>query len=121
MDTCTSITYSIKKNNGEIVKKVEYNATAKDNEKIINTYYNNSVTNNQQTESFNKIFKDKNNTYEQIGSSKNKQDWSVQEYHNNNKQKEYVDMYKKHNFDQYIMECMPSLANLNDNFLIDNK
>ncbi len=120
-NTYTSITYSINKINDNVIKKVEFSSTIKNQDKMINTYYNNSITNSNQTESFNKLYKDNNNIYEQIGNTKNKKDWFIQEYYNNNKEKEYIDTYDKHNFDQYILDYMPSLINLNNNVLIDNK
>ncbi len=117
MDTYTSVTYSIKKHNDNVVKTIEYNSSIKDKDKMINTYYNNNISNDSQFENFNKIFSDKNNTYEQIGNSQNKTDWSIQEYHNHTKQREYIDKYNNHKFNEYIMDTMPSLTNL----LIDNK
>ena len=124
MDTYTSITYSIKKENDEVVKKIEYTSTIKDSDKtLINTYYNNSISNKKQSESFCKLLKEDQNVYQQIGSSINKNDWKIQEYKDSDKQREYIDDYNKHNFDQCIMDCMPSLTNLdvNEKFLIDNK
>jgi len=121
MDTYTSVTYSIEKHNDDIIKKIEYNSTINDKDKMINTYYNNSIKNNNQNETFNKIYKDNNNIYEQIGNSTNKEDWLIKEYYNRNKEKEYIDIYDNHKFDKYIMDHMPSLTKLNDNLLIDNK
>ena len=85
------------------------------NDKMVNTYYNNSISEDAQNESFTKTLKDKKNTYEQIGVSVNKADWNVKEYHNNNCNKQYIDAYGVHNFDKCITDCIPSLTSLNEN------
>lgn len=103
VDTYTSITYSVEKHNNDTVQKVAYSSTIKDADKMIDTHYNNTVKNNEQNESFSKLFKNRDNIYEQIGNSKNKKDWTVQEYHNSSFQKKYVDKYTNHKFD----ECIP--------------
>jgi len=123
METYTSITYSVHKKNDKSITKIEYNSTMKDNDKLINTYYNNSISDDAQNESFTKTLKDKQDIYEQIGVSTNKADWNVKEYHNNNCNKQYIDAYGIHNFDKCITDCIPSLTTLNENekFLIENK
>ena len=88
---------------------------------MVNTYYNNSTSNDVQKESFTKIFKGKKEICQQIGVSTNKTDWQIQEYVNNNCQKDYVDSYDAHNFDKYISDCVPSLTNMNDKFLLKNE
>lgn len=120
-DTYSSITYSIQKHNNNINKKIEYKSYIKDNDKQISTYYNNNYDNNNQSENFNKLYIDTMNKYEQIGNSKNKKDWKIQEYHNNNIQKEYIDSYDKHSFNEYLLDSIQSLPELNQNILIDNK
>ena len=121
MDTYTSVTYSIQKHNHDTVKKIEYNSTINDNEKQVSTYYSNTMNNDKTNESFTKLFRDKSNIFEQIGNSQCKSDWKVQEYHNNNLQKQYSDPYESHNFDKCLTEFIPSLEQPENKYLIDNK
>jgi hypothetical protein len=115
METYTSITYSVHKKNDQSITKVEYNSTIKDKDKLVNTYYNNNISEDSQNESFTKTLKDKQNTYEQVGISINKADWNIKEYHNNNCNKQYIDGYNMHNFDKCITDFIPSLTSLNEN------
>lgn len=121
METYTSITYSVHKKNDQAITKIEYTSSLKDDNKIVNTYYNNNISDDIHNESFTKTLKDKRDIYEQIGVSSDKKEWNVKEYHNNSCQKEYKEPYDVHNFDKCITECIPSLANLNKSFLIENK
>jgi hypothetical protein len=121
METYTSITYSLHEKNNEIVKKIEYNSTLKDDNKMINTYYNNSISNDVQNESFTKMLKDNKDIFEQIGVSQNKEDWKIKEFHNNDYQKEYTDDYNKHSFMKTITDSIPSLTNMNNKNMIENQ
>ena len=121
METYTSITYSVHKKNAQSITKIEYNSSLKDDNKLVNTCYSNYISDNIHNESFTKTLKDNNDTYEQIGISSDKKEWNVKEYHNNSCQKEYTESYNAHNFDECITECIPSLANLNETFLIENQ
>jgi hypothetical protein len=122
METYTSMTYSIQKtNNDTTVTKIEYNSTIKDNDEMVDTYYNNSTSNDVQKESFTRTLKKKKEICQQIGISTNKTDWQIQEYVNNNCQKDYIDSYDAHNFDKYIKDCIPCLTNMNDKFLLKNE
>ncbi len=108
MNTFTSITYShSKQNDSEETKKIEYISSIQDDSKLVTTSYNNVIQKNNQIESFNKLLKSHYGIYEQVGSSQNKKDWSIQEFHNNNLNKEYKDAYDKHKFDKYLNECLP--------------
>ena len=88
-------------------KKIEYKSTVRDDDKILSTSYNNVMSDKEQIESFNKLLQSQKNTYEQVGSSKNKNDWNVKEYHNSSLNKEYMDPYAKHTFQQYICANAP--------------
>jgi hypothetical protein len=122
MDKYTSITYSLHEKDNETIKKIEYNFTLKDDDnKMINTYYNNSISNDTQNESFTKTLKDSHNIFEQIGISENKEDWKIKEFHNSDYQKEYVDDYNKHSFMKTIIDSIPSLANMNGKNMIENQ
>jgi len=121
MDTYTSVTYSIQKHNDDTVKKIEYNSTITDNEKQISTYYNQTINNDKTQESFTKLFRNKSEIYEQIGCSQSQSDWNVQEYHNNNLQKQYVDPYPTHNFDKCLTDFLPAISQAENKYLIDNK
>lgn len=121
MDTHTSIIYSVTKHNDNTIKHIEYNSTIKDGDKMMNTHYKNTVNNEELQESFTKLYRDRDIIYEQLGNSRNRADWFVKEYQNNNFQKQYMEDYNKHTFNDCIMDTMPSLVKLNDNFLLDNK
>ena len=120
MDTFTSITYSKKQSaaNSSTVEKLEYNSSIQDNNKLMNTSYVNTINSmdNDQYESFNKLLKNNSELYEQVGSSHNQSDWNVKEFHNTKLNKEYNDPYCKHNFDQDVLDCLPSsTAQIQDN------
>jgi hypothetical protein len=119
IDTNTSFIYSIHKNNNNTIRKIEYNNTVRDADKMIDTHYNNIIKNTEQYESFTKLLKDKSDVWEQVGSSKNKTDWTVQEFHNSTFQKKYTDKYTKHKFDEHIMDYMQQMQMPNNNFMIE--
>jgi hypothetical protein len=120
MNTFTSITYSFnKKDDVDIFKQIEYKSTTLDTNKSMSTYYNNIVTDKEQKESFNKLLKSNNDTYEQIGNSKNKTDWDIKEYHNNILNKEYRDSYNTHNFTKQLLDNFPYLANDSSKLLLN--
>jgi hypothetical protein len=112
MDTYTSITYSKNSSSKDCcgtIEKLEYNSSIQDNDKLMRTSYVNTMNSltNDQYESFNKLLKNRNDLYEQVGSSHNRSDWNVKEFHNAKLNKEYNDAYSKHNFDQALLECLP--------------
>ena len=119
IDTNTSFIYSIHKNNNNTIRKIEYNNTVRDADKMIDTHYNNTIKNTEQFESFTKLLKDKSDVYEQVGSSKNKTDWTVKEFHNSALQKKYTDKYTKHKFDEHIMDYMQHMQIPSNNFMIE--
>ena len=121
MDTYTSVTYKIQKHNDDVVKKIEYNSCITDTDKQISTYYTSIIEKDKQNESFTKLLRDKSHIYQQLGNSINKADWMIQEYENNNLQKEYNDMYEKHNFDSCLLEYMPSINQATEKYLIANQ
>lgn len=99
MNTFTSVTYSFQTHNDtDTIKKIEYISTVQDDEKMMHTSYNNILRNNEQQETFNKLFKEKTNVYEQIGNSRNKSNWKIKEFNNQTLSKEYNEIYDKHKF-----------------------
>lgn len=126
MDTFTSITYSKKQNSkdcGVAVEKLEYNSSIQDNDKLMRTSYVNTIdsVNNKQCESFNKLLKNRGELYEQVGNSHNRSDWNVKEFHNTKLNKEYIDSYCKHNFDQALLECLPGCTTENPFIQLKNR
>jgi len=120
MNTFTSITYSFNKQNDvDTFKKVEYKSTTQDNDKYISTYYHNTITEDQHNETFNKLLKAKNETYEQIGNSQNKNDWMIKEFHNNILSKEYKDSYNQHNFNKQLLDNFPHLQSDSGKLLLN--
>jgi hypothetical protein len=114
MNTFTSITYSHSKQNGaEEVRKVEYKSTIEEDGKLMSTSYVNTMTDKHQSETFNKLLKSDSDIYEQIGNSSDKNNWKIKEFHNNSLNKEYSDVYSKHNFDNCLNIDMPNSANKN--------
>lgn len=116
MNTFTSITYTQSSQPNDSIEKLEYMSSIKGNDgKLMSTSYVNTIQNNQQQESFNKLLKNNNDLYEQIGNSRNRTDWDIKEFHNNILNKEYKDPYGKHNFDQALMDSLPSSSKTIDN------
>lgn len=121
MDTYTSVTYSIQTHNNDTTKKIEYSSTiTDDNNKQVSTYYKNIIKNDHQNESFTKVLRDRSKIYQQLGNSINKADWYIQEYENNNMQKEYNDPYDSHNFDKFVLDYLPTGDKLEDKYMIAN-
>ena len=121
MDTYTSVTYSIQTHNNDTTKKIEYSSTITDDDnKQVSTYYKNIIKNDHQNESFTKVLRDSSKIYQQLGNSINKADWYIQEYENNNMQKEYNDPYDSHNFDKFVLDYLPTGDKLEDKYMIAN-
>jgi len=123
MNESTSISYSYTNINNEISKKIEYKSTIadKDNKKILSTMYNNNIVNNNGveniTESFNKFIKDDTDNgkiYEQIGNSKNRNNWDIKEFDNHVLNNEYRENYNKISF-KPILDKVPDLLELPSN------
>lgn len=123
MNESTSISYSYTNINNEISKKIEYKSTIadKDNKKILSTMYNNNIVNNNGveniTESFNKFIKDDTDDgkiYEQIGNSKNRNNWDIKEFDNHVLNNEYAENYDMISFTR-ILDKVPDLLELPSN------
>lgn len=116
MSTTTSFSYSYNSvDNVQINKKIEYQTVFTDeNKNIFLKRYVNSIENDKMYESFNNLFKEKEEIKEKIGLSTNKSDWKVNEYDNNIKIGEYNEPYSKYNYLDNIIQY-----NIENNIDID--
>ena len=71
------------------VKKISYNHSVFQGDKIWSTNYKNKMDHKCINETFNKLYKDGNNIYEKIGNSQTKNSWIVKEFLNTVLEKEY--------------------------------
>lgn len=102
MKTFTSVTFSQGTyDDDSSFKKIDYQETMTINDNTFTKMYSLHQDGNGQknVESFNKILKNDKYLFEQIGSSKNKDDWVIKEFENNNLQRQYNDNYEQHKFD----------------------
>lgn len=99
MKTTTKITYTQNsQDNQELSTSIKYETYSTEGDNVFSTSYVNTVENQQRKESFNKLLKNKNNIYEQIGNSYNENNWQIKEFVNNDLKKEYDDNYQNHTF-----------------------
>lgn len=102
MKKFTSVTFSQGTDDNDITfKKIDYQETVTIQDNTFSTLYSLKQDNKSEdsVESFNKILKNNNYIFEQIGNSKNKNDWEIKEFENNNLHKQYNDQYNEHKFD----------------------
>lgn len=105
METYTNVSYSQHiKGNNEVSTQIKYDISQIDKDKLFNTSYTKKLEPGMVSESFNKLFKQNEDTYQQIGNSKNGQKWQIKEFDNNNLKKEYSDDYRNHIFDENLIE-----------------
>jgi len=101
MKKFTSVTFSQETEDNDITfKKIDYQETVTMNDNTFSTLYSlkQDSKGEQSVESFNKILKNDNYLFEQIGNSKNKNNWDIKEFENNNLHKQYNDQYEEHKF-----------------------
>ena len=122
MSTKTSFTYSYNNTDDVSISKViEYKTSyTDDNDNTCATSYKNNIEDDKMHESFNKLVINKQESSEQIGVSINKDDWKLQEFHNDDLLKEYKEDYDKHPYYKYYLE--DKLHNIvgNNDTVIDN-
>lgn len=123
MSTITSFTYSYNNiDNVNITKNVEYKTVYKDdNDNTWASSYNNTISNDDMKESFNKIFKNNKIIKEQIGNSENKKDWKIKEFDNHSFTKEYNENYKKYPYYEYYLEDKLHNINIHNNIDIEKE
>ena len=115
MSTVTSFTYSYNNiDNVEVNKSFEYKTVYTDkNENIWSSIYKNSTTNDNMIESFNKTYKSNMDEFkEQIGNSNNKSNWTIKDFDNCIKSKDYTESYDKYPYYNYYLEN--TLHNINN-------
>jgi hypothetical protein len=98
MKTITTFSYTIKNDNQNIVKELQYSDYANKNNEEIRLLYKNILDHDQTIESFNKLKKSRNEVNEIIGNSRNKKPWQIQEYKNSLLQREYKTDYDSNSF-----------------------
>lgn len=114
-----SITFSKDNFNSlNTTKKINYNYSVLSGDKIWSTTYNNKIDDKSISESFNKLYKDGNNTYEKIGNSLNKKSWLIKEFLNTELEKEYDMPYNDTNFTNVIIDAINNIDNIDNS---DNK
>lgn len=105
METHTNVSYSQTMKEGkEVAKKIRYDVSQVESNRLINTCYTSTVENNRLQESFNKLMQYTDNVYQQIGNSTNGEDWSIKEFSNDELCREFTDAYDKHKFDRPLIE-----------------
>lgn len=104
-ETFTNVLYSQHvKGNNEVSKQIKYDISRIENDVVMSTSYTKKIDGDLVSESFNRLCKNKEDTYQQIGNSHNKNDWQIKEFHGDNMMKEYNDSYKNHIFDENILD-----------------
>jgi hypothetical protein len=115
MSTTTSFSYSFNSvDDVQVNKKIEYQTVYTDeNKNIWSTTYVNNVNNDKTLESFNNLYKGKEEIKEKVGLSIDRADWEIKEFDNSVKTNEYNEPYSKYSYLDKIMQY--NLANTNIN------
>lgn len=119
MSTTTSFSYSYNSvDNIQVNKKIEYQTVYTDeNKNIWSTSYVNNVENDKIQESFNNLYKGKEEIKEKIGLSTDRSEWKINEFDNSIKTNEYKEPYSTYSYLDNIMQYTID-NNINNN--IDN-